>query len=1466
MWFARRLLHVLLVVLVLLVGIATAGVIVSETAWFKNRLRVYVLSQAGKYLNGNISIQRLSGNLFHGLELEQIAISVDGHPLLSIKDLGLEYNAFQLITRGLSIDHLRINKPVLYVRHDGDGWSIANLLKKQEREADRRGPQFPLTIEAIGISGGSVVVDDEAGTPGVRIPKQIDRVDAQFSFEYAPVHYSIDVAHVSFRSSDPDLALNSFSGGIAVLDDTVFLESLAVRTSETSVWIDGAVRQYLASPILNLRVTSDKTSIPELAQIVPGLSGIDLRPAFEVALSGPLDRLGVDINARSSAGQLTATLVADLDAPRLSASGDVSIRHLNLAPFVNAPRQASDITADAAIDLQAESFSNLDSLKGTISVDAPRIAAAGYAAERVKATARVLGRRVNVNAGGFSYGASATASGHLVLPAGKASLAFDLRGQIRHLDVKRLPPSLAPPPAATDLNADYHVAGTIRLLGSGRAARPRLTLAATLGDSTVPGAHIESGSTLNLDMRAAEIGYSADAVVTGLDVQRVGDAFRIGALSDDRYKSRIDGHVIINGRGTTLNAMEGSASGTIVDASFLGGRLSQTTFEASFAGDTAQVKAVGTFAECDPAVLSGRSEIGGVTSGRLDVDGRVERLSSGVTLDNLSGTVRLALEPSVVGGVAVERGDLDADYRERTGDIRQLEIVGPNVNVTAHGSLALGDLGQSDLVFHADSPRLGEIGALLGVPLTGLGQVEGRISGNRAELQASGTFVGDGLTYQDTEALTLKSNYSVRVPDLTFSRAAVDADSRATFVKIAGQEVNELAAKTSYDDRHLSFDATAKQPARSLDAAGSLILHPDHQEVHLDRLTIATANQQWSIPPGGRPTINYAQDTIAVEDLRLVSGDQEIAADGQFGRPGVSLHVTARNVDLARVDELLLRSPQFSGTLNANADVEGTRDLPIVEGELQVAHGAFRQFTYDSLGGTLTYEPQGVTIDARLQQNAAQWITAKGFVPTAIFVRTATPEPPDERAGHIEPSDPTGVVDVTIDSSPLGLGLIQGFTTELSHVDGTVEVHVRLAGAAEDPHPSGTLTIADGIMTVASTGVTYSNIAGRVDLEPDRVHIDQLTVLDNHQSALSLTGDLAVHEREVGGFRLWITAEDFEIIDNKMGNLRVNSAMEIAGELRAPEIRGDFGVSTGRINLDEIIALAGPSPYSTEPIDYAGTRAKEGGGRGPSVSDALRMNVRVTVPDDLAVAATSLQTPGAAIGVGAVNVTLGGDLTAAKETSGRVRLQGAVSTVRGTYEFQGRRFEILRDGSVRFDGLEEINPRLDLRTRRMVQGVEARVHIRGTVQKPEVVLDSTPPMEAADILALVVFNQPINQLGVGQQMSLARRAQDLAAGAVTGQLSQSVARALNLETFELDLAPENGVASALTVGQQLGPNLYVKVQQGIADRASTNLIVEYAITNWLRLQTNVLQGAAAQQSLFQRNQGSGADLIFLFTK
>ncbi len=1454
----RRLVHVLTIVAILVVGAAAAAAIVSQTAWFKNWLRGYIVRTANQYLNGTVSIERLGGNLFFGVEMENLGLSMDGSEVVAVKSLGLDYNVFLLIARGLSVDRIRLNQPLIYLRRDGDGWALSRVIKKQAAEADRSGPGRPVAIDAIEISDGSVVLESPVDVADVKVPRRIDHFDAALSFKYEPVHYSVQISRAAFRASAPAIALNALSGGVSVKDDTIFLDKLALKTAESSLSVSGAVQQYLSRPVFTLQVSSDKFSLPEAASVVPALAGIRLEPSFSVKAAGPLDRLNLEMNVQSSAGRFSGTILADLLAPGQSVTGSLSVRHLDLAPILNDPKQKSDVTADARVSLNGEALADIDALHGDLEVDSPRTEVAGYVSERIHAKARVDGRHVRIaEARAAAYDATMTADGEITLPAQDArnrEVAYDLRGGVRHLDLRRLPKDAHVPAADTDVNASFHAVGSIGSASTETNAS-KTVVDLRFEPSTVAGARIAAGATAGVTLAGKDLSYNVDATVAALDLQRVGHEFQLPVLAEDRYASRINGRVTMNGRGTSAQDLDLAAHGTLSDSAILGGQIRHLTYDVTLAHDSAHVKTDGEFSALDPAVASGKPGLKGTLAGTLTLDATLSNLSNGVTIDGVQADAKLTLAPSTIGGVELRQATVDASYRDAIADVRTFEAVGPDFQVTAHGLVALDESNSSNLQVHAEATDLASIGTLVDAPLGGIAKADATVTGNRRELQATGTVGAGDLAYGELSALTLTSEVTAKIPDLDIARATVDATTHATFVTVGGQNVNELDAKTTYRDQQLDFNATAKQPQRTATLAGSALIHPDHQEVHLQRLDLQAQGQGWQLASGEPATIRYAKagGAVTVEHVALASGDQQIAADGTFGRIGDALTVTLNNVDVAGINALLLRPPQFTGRLNASATVSGTTSAPSVDGTFAVTQGGFEQFHYDRFDGTLNYAEAGVTIDTKLQQNPTTHLTAKGYVPAALWKGGISGDAASARSEDR--------IDLHVESTPIDLGLVQGFTKALTNVTGTLQVKIDVAGSVSDPRPSGTVSVTHGAFTAVDTGVAYTNMSGKLDLLPDKVHIDNLYVLDNHNAALSITGDLAIHEGQIGGVQLFVTSRDFKIIDNKLGNIRIDSDLEIAGQLSAPRIDGELAVNTGQVGLDEVLSRLNDSPYATNQVAYANDDAKSSS----SPFDPLQIQVHLTVPNDLVVKANDLQAPGAPIGLGALNVTLGGDLWISKSPWDQVRLVGTVNTVRGTYDFQGRRFDILRDGTVRFDGTDTLDPALDIRTQRVISGVTANVTLSGTLTKPVVLLTSTPPLEQADILSLIVFNQPINQLGEGQQVSVAARAQQLATGAVAGQISQSIEKVLGLDTFEIGTSPESGAAAQLTVGQQVGKNLYVKVEQDVGDQNQTSFILEYELTKWLRLRTNFLQGSPTTQQLFQRALDSGIDLLFFFS-
>src|SRR4051812_37245011 len=491
--YARRTLQVIALIGTLLIGIIALALIASQTPWFRDWLRKYTVRQAGQYIDGTVSVSSLSGNLFTGIELGDIAIDVNGEHVITLKRAEVKYSIGQLISNGITVQEIRLEQPFVLLRHDANGWNVSRLVKEQAQEADRTGPGRPLSMPNIEIIDGRVTIDDRAPSDAYTLPKQIQGLNAKAGYEYAPVHYSVTLDRFQFTASDPNLVVQQLSGRLATRDDNLNIEKLSLRTADSQVTIDGAINSYAKNPSLQVTVTSPRVSLPELAGVLPSVRGYNLHPSLDLKANGRQDALQLDLNAKSEAGAIAGKLTADVLAPNYAARGDLNVQDLNLAPLLKDPKQKSDIPARAAVDVTMATAPSpapvLERLRGHVRLDAPSVVAAGYAASDVRVTADLQGRRIDLDGRANAYGGAASARGVVVPPAKTGDpLQFDLTGAASHLNLSKLPRSLNAPRVATDLNAtQYHVKGS-----AGKTTTVDGTV--TMGQSTIAGGTITNGT------------------------------------------------------------------------------------------------------------------------------------------------------------------------------------------------------------------------------------------------------------------------------------------------------------------------------------------------------------------------------------------------------------------------------------------------------------------------------------------------------------------------------------------------------------------------------------------------------------------------------------------------------------------------------------------------------------------------------------------------------------------------------------------------------------------------------------------------------------------------------------------------------------------------------------------------------------------------------------------------------------
>ena len=1508
----RRVLQVVTFVGTLMVGVLALALIVSQTPWFRDWLRRYIVRESKQYLNGQLTIGGLGGNLLFGVDLTNVAVDVSGERVVAVKGVALDYNVFYLLSKGLVLDQIKIDRPVLQVERDANGWNLERLVKRQEQEADRQGPTRPVSLPSIEISDASVAIKDS--TPaGVSLPRRLENLDVKAGFEYAPVHYSVNLDHVSFRGSSPDLSVQQLTGKLAVRDDNLYMEGITLKTSETSVTVNGVVEQYLSTPIIKLTTTGN-VSLPEVGRIVPAAAGYNLHPTIDIKADGPAERLALSLDVTSEAGNARGQLTADVQSPNFGVRGDVDVERLNLAPILKDPAQRTNLTGHAKLDLAMKSApataAPMDRMTGTFTFTGPHVVAAGYEARDVKVSGTIAGPRIALDGRALAYGGTATARGFVVIPAAGGPLSFDLRGKADHVNLHGLPAATGAPELSTNLSvAEYHV--------SGEGASMRGT--AALNESTVEGATLADGATAKFALTSESISYAARGTVANLDLDRIGTALKIDALAKPVYDSRINGSFDVSGSlprtsagrsataglrsASSLAALKLDATGKVTDSEFMGGRLPELAFDAHLDRGALTGRADGRFENFNPANISGRKELDGKITGTVNANVAIRDVAAPITPDAVTADGRATLAASTIGGLRIDSAEVDGKYTSQVGDVAKFNIAGPDVKADASGRVSLDGAASSNLKYHVDAINLPELAKLAGqTDIGGAAILDGTVTGNRASLQTTGTMDGSNLSYGTTSALDLNSRYTVTVPDLDVARAHVQASTDATFVVVGGTELNSVKATTTYDQQTLDFTTNIKEKTRELDATGQLILHPDHQEVHLPQLAVRTQGVEWRTAPGSQATVNYGRDRVEFDGVRLVSANQSLDVSGTLalgsGAPSGAIDVHARNVDLKQLETLTLQNRGFTGTLNADAKISGSTASPAIDGKVEITRGGFQAYHYDSLVANVDYKGTRVGLDAKLQQSPTEFITAKGSVPTTLFKVGPTGE-------HIEPAA-GDAIDLQVKSTAISLAVVEGLTNQLTNVTGTLEADVHVSGSGQDPHLQGFVDIKNGAFGVPAAGETFTGLTTRIELQPELVRIQEFQLLDRHGEKLRIAGDLAVHARQVGAVNVSIDSDNFELLKNELGDVQVQSALKLTGELRRPRLVGDVRLDAGRVEVDRVLELF-YSPYSVEalPDVVSAERTVEGTGSAEeatkealakaSVSaappgaaekaardeasppvpgglfEAVAMDVHVVIPDNLVLRGKDLRPSGpTGAALGDLNITVGGDVRVRKDPGAPITLVGTVNTVRGTYAFQGRRFDLVRDGTIRFIGTPSINPTLDITATRKIPntGVEARVHITGTPKAPKLALSSTPPLEESDILALIVFNRPVNELGTGERSSLAATAGGIATGFIAAPLGDSIGKALDLDLFEISTTTESGdLGAGITLGHQLNERTFIKLHQEFGARSTTEFQLEYQIARFLRAQaTAAPETSGSANRLNQRRvERAGIDLIFFFS-
>lgn len=1431
-----------------MVLIALALPILLRTSFARSRIEHLIERQAARVLNGQLEIRSISGGVLSGLQLYGVSLTQDGVKSIEADQMSVRYSALQLL-RGESIVIDRLHITGLTVRGFRTPSGSLNLSSLLKPRSPGGGPGQRIDLKEIDIRGGSLTFESSWGPSWLVLPRRLTNIAAKLGLSAKGSDILLNVERFAADGASPDFQVRRFDGTIHFTTTGWAVDNGSLRSAASNISFSSRIGTSGGTRNYDVAVARSDVDFPELARVFPGLRSIDVPAKVTLRMAGPEDRLATSVQLESGAGSVAATLTLDSTVPGWSGTGAVDVTNVDISRWLPTD-STSDITGRAEFDLLLGLGRHFP--RGSFRFAGPRARYLGYEATEVRARGRLVpGRAEIAQATGRAYKSAFSAGGSIDIDA---PYNFRLSGSAASLDLRQLPRDVNVPRVPTLLHFDYDARG--------RFQRPFLAGSATFRQSVVLGATIEEGTVGSLDTSVSPTRYAAAGSISALDLRTVGDAFAIASLQTAQYAGSVAGPFDVAGEGTTLETLDLRLAARNATIAMFGGVLRNLQYDGRVLHDSLTGSGSAVLDGINPGIALQRPGYEGSMNGLVTIAAvHLPRVfSQGVRLADAQLTGEVALEPSRLAQVSVERAVLVGALEGGILTVRRASLIGKGFEARGDGTIAASE-AESDFKITASTHDLQLLSSITPFPLSGAATVHAALQGPLDTMTVRGTFAATGLAVPGGTIAQSSGDFSGTIPASRPKDANLDVNLGAAFIALRGWTASAARAKVAYRGERVGAEVKADlADGRRIAAAGNLLVHADHRELHLESGRLDLAGAGWEIPSdahGG--TVSWDSQAVHFNKVAFASSahpQSRLSVNGSVrlkeavGSVG-SLSVRIADVPVDSLSTVIPALKTYRGLLAGEATITGSLERPQVDAALTLNRGGFRQFTFDALTMAGRWTGEDIEGDVRLEQAPGRWLTMHGTIPSNVFSR----------------SGPARPLDLTIRSSAIDLALLQGFTSAASNVTGSIQLDLKANGVSQDPHFSGSVEITDAGFLVSATGARYQKGNARVVLAPDTVTVERFRLEDDKGDPLELSGSASTHELRIGEFGAELSATRFEILQNELGDVDVNAVVTVSGTPAAPVISGDLAVDHATVAADVLLRYY-ERPYATTAHTDAMDPFAAAAGALSNWWDRTSLRLRLQATNNLTVKGTNLQfRAGAAAGLGDVDATFGGDFTLRKVPGGRLALLGALRTERGSYAFQGRRFTIERDGTIRFTGTDTA-PVLSISASRLVAGVQIRAGLMGTTAEPQLELSSSPGLEQTDIISLLLFNVPANELATEQRDTLAIQAAALSSGFIVSPAVSALGRAVGLDFLQLEPVTDQGNASfRVSAGRNVWRDLFVTYSREIGIFDYNELAAEYSLSRYLRLKGNASDAdrGRSRTGLYRRVERAGIDLLFFFS-
>ncbi|UYH52039.1 translocation/assembly module TamB domain-containing protein [Candidatus Kirkpatrickella diaphorinae] len=392
-------------------------------------------------------------------------------------------------------------------------------------------------------------------------------------------------------------------------------------------------------------------------------------------------------------------------------------------------------------------------------------------------------------------------------------------------------------------------------------------------------------------------------------------------------------------------------------------------------------------------------------------------------------------------------------------------------------------------------------------------------------------------------------------------------------------------------------------------------------------------------------------------------------------------------------------------------------------------------------------------------------------------------------------------------------------------VQGRVMTDLQAKGTVQKPQISGAVTLKDVAFSGYAQGLSVHGINGRI------VSVNNQLVLQDivgraGEGEIGISGSVGVLEPGMP-LDISVNARKARPISSELITAVIDASLRAKGKLsEAMDLSGKVKLDTVTVNIPDSVPASIPKLNVIWPNQKVSRDAAQGNG-----GMKINLDLEVASPGSFYVRGHGLD----AEMMGTLHIN---------GTAASPNIEGSFDMRRGYFNLAGVNLNFSH-GVVGFNGSgveHQLDPSLDFRADRNVQGTTASLVVSGYASAPKIDFTSSPSFPRDQVLAMLLFGSMTPQLTTSQMASLATALAQIAGGSGGFDPLTKIRGLLGLD--RLAVGGGSGVAdggASVEAGKYITKGVYVGAKQA-TQGSGTQAQVQVDLTKRLKLNTTVGTG------------------------